>query len=84
MVRGSWPISGHPRPRTLIHGPRTRMSTDVSRASNQRWSTRSRRGFFRRAGLSTGSCRGFSRRVKTRTRTRRGFSRRAKTRTRTR
>jgi hypothetical protein len=39
MVRGSWPISGHPRPRSLIHGPRTRMSTDESRASNQRWST---------------------------------------------
>jgi hypothetical protein len=84
MVRGSWPISGHPRPRSLIHGLRTRMPTDKSRASNQRSSTRSPRGFFRRAGSSTRSRQGFSRIAKTRTRTRRGFSRRAKTRTRTR
>jgi len=84
MVRGSWPISGHPRPRSLIHGPRTRMSTDEPRASNQQSSTRSRRGFSRRAGSSNRSRRGFSRRAKTRTRTRRGFSRRAKTRTRNR
>ena len=42
------------------------MSTDESRASNQRSSTRSRRGF--------------SWRVKTRTRSRRGFSRRARAR----
>jgi hypothetical protein len=60
------------------------MSTDESRASNQRSSTRSRRGFFRRAGSSTRSRQGFSRRAKTRTQTRRGFSRRAKTCTRTR
>jgi hypothetical protein len=60
------------------------MSTDESRASNQRSSTRSRRGFSRRAGSSTRSRRGFSRRAKTRTQSRRGFSRRAKTRTRTR
>ena len=84
MVRGSWPISGHPRPRSLIHRPRTRMSTDEPRASNQQSSTRSRRGFSRRAGSSNRSRRGFSRRAKTRTRTRRGFSRRAKTRTRNR
>ena len=84
MVRGSWPISGHPRPRSLIHGQRTRMSTDESRALNQRSSTGSWRGFSRRAGSSNQSRRGFSRRAKTRTRTRRGFSRRAKTRTRNR
>jgi hypothetical protein len=45
-------------------------------------STRSRRGFSRRAGLSTRSHRGFSRRAKTRTGSCQGFSRRAKTRTR--
>jgi hypothetical protein len=60
------------------------MSTDESRASNQRSSTRSRQGFFRRAGSSTRSRRGFSRKAKTRTRSRRGFSRRTKTHTRTR
>jgi hypothetical protein len=60
------------------------MSTDKSQASNQRLSTRSRRGFSRRAGSSTRSGRGFSRRAKTRTLSRRGFSRRAKTHTRTR
>ncbi len=58
--------------------PRTRMSTDESRASNQRSSTRSRRGFSRRAGSRTRSRQGFSWRVKTRTQSRRGFSRRAK------
>jgi hypothetical protein len=62
---------------------RTRMSTDESRASNQQSSTRSRRGFSRRAGSRTRSCRGFSWRVKTRTQSRRGFSRRVKTRART-
>ena len=82
MVRGSWPISGHPHPRSLIHGPRTRMSTDESWAWNQRSSTRSRRGFSLRAGSSTQSRRGFSRKAKTRTRTRRWFSQRAKTRNR--
>ncbi len=46
------------------------MSTDESRAANQRSSTRSWRGFSRRAGSSTRSRRGFSRRAKTRTRTR--------------
>ncbi len=60
------------------------MSTDESRASNQRSSTRSWRGFSRRAGSRTCSRRGFSWIVKTRTRSRRGFSRRAKTRARTR
>ncbi len=60
------------------------MSTDESRASNQRSSTRSRRGFSRRAGSRTRSRRGFSWRVKTRTRSRRGFSRRAHARARTR
>ena len=60
------------------------MSTDEPRASNQRSSTRSRRGFSRRAGSRTRSRRGFSWRVKTRTRSRQGFSRRAKTRARTR
>ncbi len=54
------------------------------RVSNQRSSTRSRRGFSQRAGSITRSRRGFSRRAKTRTRTRRGFSQRAKTRTRNR
>ena len=58
------------------------MSTDESRASNQRSSTRSRRGFSWRAGSSTQSRRGFSRKAKTRTRTRRWFSQRAKTRNR--
>jgi hypothetical protein len=77
MVRGSWPISGHPRPRSLIHGQRTRMSTDESRALNQRSSTGSWRGFSRRAGSRTRSWQGFSSRVKTRNRSRRGFSRRA-------
>ncbi len=42
-----------------------------SRASNQRWSTRSRRGFSQRAGSRTHSRRGFSWRAKTRARTRR-------------
>ncbi len=84
MVLGSRLVSGHPRPRSSIPGMRTRTSTDVSRASNQRWSTPSRRGFCRRAGSSARSCRGFSRRAKTRTRSRQGFSRRAKTHTRTR
>ena len=60
------------------------MSTDESRASNQRSSTRSRRGFSRRAGLRTRSRRGFSWRVKTRTGSWRGFSRRAGARARTR
>ncbi len=64
--------------------PRTRMSTDESRALNQQSSTRSRRGFSRRAGSCTRSRQGFSWRVKTRTRSRRGFFRRAKTRARTR
>jgi len=69
MVQGS----SHPSVDILvlvpysIHGTRTMMSTNESRASNQRSSTRSWREFFRRA--------------KTRTRTRKGFSRRAKTRT---
>jgi hypothetical protein len=73
MVRGS----SHPSVDILVlvpysnHGTRTRMSTDKSRASNQRSSTRSRRGFCRRAGLSTRSRRGFCRIAKTRTRTRR-------------
>ena len=60
------------------------MSTDESRASNQRLSTRSPRGFSLRAGSRTRSRRGFSWRVKTRTRTRsrRGFSRRARARAR--
>jgi hypothetical protein len=58
------------------------MSTDESRASNQRSSTRSRRGFSRRAGSRTRSWRGLSWRVKTRTRSLRGFSRRARARTR--
>ena len=86
MVRGS----SHPSVDILVlipysnHGTRTKMSTDESRALNQRLGTRSRRGFSRRAGSSTRSLRGFSRRVKTRTRSRRVFSRRAKTRTRTR
>ncbi len=60
------------------------MSTAKCRASNQQSSTRSRRGFSRRAGSITRYRRGFSRRAKTRTRNRRGFSRRAKTRTRNR
>jgi len=60
------------------------MSTDESRASNQRLSTRSRRGFSRRAGSRTRSRRGFSWRVKTHTRSQRGFSRRARARARTR
>ncbi len=60
------------------------MPTDESRASNQRSSTHSRRGFSRRAGLRTRSWRGFSWRVKTRTRSHRGFSRRARARARTR
>jgi hypothetical protein len=61
MVRGS----SHPSVDILVlvpysnHGTRTRMSTDKSRASNQRSSTRSRRGFSRRAGPSTRSRRGF-------------------------
>ncbi len=86
MVRGS----SHPSVDILVlvpysnHGTRTRMSTDKSRASNQRSSTRPRRAFSRRAGSSTRSRRGFSRRAKTRTRSRWGFSQRAKTRTRTR
>jgi hypothetical protein len=86
MVRGS----SHPSVNILVlvpysnHGTRTRMSTDESRASNQRLSTRYRRGFSWRAGSSTRSHRGFSRRAKTCTQTRRGFSRRAKTRTRNR
>ena len=84
MVRGSWPISGHPRPRSLIHGLRMRMSTDESPASNQPSITRSRRGFSRRAGSSSRSPRGFSKRAKTPTRSCQGFSRRVKTRTRTR
>ncbi len=66
------------------HGTRTRMSTDKSRASNQRSSTCSRRGFSQRAKTGSRTRRGFSRRAKTGTRTRRGFSRRAKTRTRNR
>ncbi len=86
MVR----VSSHPSVDILVlvpysnHGTRKRMSTDESRASNQRWSTRSRWGFSRRAGSSTRSRRGFSRRAKTRTRSCRGFSWRAKTRTHTR
>jgi hypothetical protein len=60
------------------------MSTAESRASNQRSSTCSRRGFSQRAGSITRSRRGFSRRAKTHTQTRPGFSRRAKTRTRNR
>jgi len=35
MVRGSWPVSGHPRPRSLCHGPRTRMPTDESQTSDR-------------------------------------------------
>jgi hypothetical protein len=68
MVRGSWPVSGHPRPRSLCHGPRTRMPTDESRASNQRSSTCSRRWFSRRAGPRHRHRRAFSWRVETRPR----------------
>ncbi len=64
MVRGSWPISGHPCPRSLLHGPRTRMPTDESRASNQRSSTRPRRWFSRRAGPRHRHRRAFSWRVR--------------------
>jgi hypothetical protein len=60
------------------------MSNAESRALNQRLSTRSRRGFSRRAGSITRSRRGFSRRAGSITRTHRGFSRKAKTRTRNR
>ncbi len=60
------------------------MSTDESRASNQRSSTRPWRWFSLSAKTRTRNRQGFSRRAKTRTRTRRGFSRRAKTRTRNR
>ncbi len=60
------------------------MSTDESRASNQRSSTRSRRGFSRRAGSRTRSRVGFSWRVKTRTRSPREFSRGARARAHTR
>jgi len=49
------------------------MPTDESRALNQQSSTRSRRGFSRRAGSRTRSRRGFSWRVKTCTQSRRGF-----------
>ncbi len=82
--------SSHPSVDILVlvpysnHGTRTRMSTAESRTSNQQSSTRSRRGFSRRAGSIIRYRRGFSRRAKTRTRNRRGFSRRAKTRTRNR
>ncbi len=82
MVRGS----SHPSVDILVpvpysnHGTRMRMSTDESRASNQRSSTRPWRGFSRRVKTRTRSHRGFSRRAKTCTRSHRGFSRRAKTR----
>ncbi len=72
MVRGS----SHPSVDILVlvpysnHGTKTRMSTDESRALDQRSSTPSRRGFCRRAGSSTRSRRGFCRRAKTRTRSR--------------
>jgi hypothetical protein len=84
MVRGSWPISGHPRPRSLCHGPRTRMPTDESRASNQRSSTRPRRWVSWKAGPRHRHRRAFSWRVETRPRNCRWFSRRAKTRPRNR
>ncbi len=65
MVRGSWPISGHPHPRSLLYGPRTRMLTDESRASDQRSSTRPWRWFSRRAGPRHRHRRAFSWRVET-------------------
>jgi hypothetical protein len=86
MVRGS----SHPSVDILvlvpfsIHGTRTRMSTNESWASNHRSSTRSWRGFYRRAVSSTRSHRGFFSWTDSFLDLGRGFSRRAKTCTRTR